>query len=95
MTIGSGGIGIRSAQEAKNSTRSSAAGAFIIFDSIPVFPLVVFTLLAQLLLSALLFSHHCAITGVIRAQCDNQPGLLRQCLLLLGRLLPRQFQSMR
>ena len=48
--IGAGGCGIRSAQDAKNSTVSGTAGTLIIFDSFTVFPLIDFCL-AQLLLS--------------------------------------------
>ena len=60
------------------------------FNGILIFPLVVFALLAQLLLSPLLFGHHCAITGVIRAQCGDQSCLLRQRLLLFCSLLACQ-----
>lgn len=56
-TSGAGGGGVRSAQEAKNSTRSTAAGALVIFNGILIFPLVFFALLAQLLFSLLLFCH--------------------------------------
>ena len=66
--IGAGGCGIRSAQDAKNSTGSGTAGTLIIFDSFTVFPLIDFAPAAQLLLSPLLFCHQCAIAGVIRAQ---------------------------
>ncbi|VTP62141.1 Uncharacterised protein [Serratia rubidaea] len=44
-------------------------------------------LLAQMLLSLLLFRHQCTITGVIRAHCCEQFGLLRQRLFLLFSLL--------
>ena len=43
--IGAGGCGIRSAQDAKNSTGSGTAGTLIIFDSFTVFPLIDFALL--------------------------------------------------
>ena len=70
-TSGAGGGGVRSAQEAKNSTVSTAAGALVIFNGILIFLWYFSRLLAQLLLSPLLFGHHCAITGVIRAQCGD------------------------
>lgn len=47
MGVGVGGI--RAVQEVKHSTRSEAAGTFVVFDSILIHPLINFALLAQLL----------------------------------------------
>ncbi|CUY32964.1 Uncharacterised protein [Serratia marcescens] len=94
-TSGTGGFCVCSAQEVKNSGRSSAAATLVILDCFTIFPLVVCALLAQLLLSPLLFGHYCAITGVIRAQCGDQSCLLRQRLFLLCSLLACQLQPVR
>ncbi|CAI0791989.1 Uncharacterised protein [Serratia liquefaciens] len=93
--IGAGGCTIVLAHEVKHSTRSSATGALIVFDRIPIFPLIDISLLAQLLFLLLLCCHQHTVLCILRLQRGNQSCLMRQCLFLLGCLLPRQLQSMR
>ncbi len=92
ICCGAGGVLLH---ELNNSGRHRLTSTGIILDCFTIFPLVVFALLAQLLLSPLLFGHHCAITGVIRAQCGDQSCLLRQRFFLLCNLLACQIQSVR
>ncbi|CAI2057014.1 Uncharacterised protein [Serratia entomophila] len=93
-TIGAGGVGIRSAQELKNSIRHALNSTFVVFGRIPVFPLKNISLLAQLLFLLLLSSHQRTVLRILGLQRGDQTSLLCQGLLLFCYMLPCQLQTM-